>query len=250
MRQKKFYLALMIFLPIGLFSQTKEIKLQIKSLGVSKAELFVVSVIDSRDNTSKIGTSHYYNSKSKINSKLESAPIYTGNIILHKEYKEESPKPKQKKGGSYAIGITPSIGVSSLGGSLTFYNFNNKNDSASVIFPTVINLDILLITPYFANQLGIRSGSYNYFKLGVNPLFRINKNAYLSCLAQFVFGLDSYKSYSNTTTNLAIGGYFSQGIYRMPKKGFYIGFGIYEFFSSSKIYPIDLGLKLEMGFRF
>src|SRR5690554_2120491 len=363
MRQKKFYLALLIFLPIGLFSQTKEIKLQIKSLGVSKAELFVVSVIDSRDNTSKIGTSHYYNSKSKINlkngattsflnllrfnfpqtnnhiplvieikelditrnktdnfdsisgqmelvfhsqinelimelystkqsfakksfdgikdieeeirncirlsfnefiennyetiidykkinSKLESAPVYTGNIILHKEYKEESPKPKQKKGGSYAIGITPSIGVSSLGGSLTFYNFNNKNDSASVIFPTVVNLDILLITPYFANQLGIRSGSYNYFKLGVNPLFRINKNAYLSCLAQFVFGLDSYKSYSNTTTNLAIGGYFSQGIYRMPKKGFYIGFGIYEFFSSSKIYPIDLGLKLEMGFRF
>ena len=69
MRQKKFYLALMIFLPIGLFSQTKEIKLQIKSLGVSKAELFVVSVIDSRDNTSKIGTSHYYNSKSKINLK-------------------------------------------------------------------------------------------------------------------------------------------------------------------------------------
>ena len=26
----------------------------------------------------------------KINSNLESAPIYTGNIILHKEYKEES----------------------------------------------------------------------------------------------------------------------------------------------------------------
>ncbi|MFA5540269.1 MAG: hypothetical protein WC984_01190, partial [Bacteroidales bacterium] len=97
---------------------------------------------------------------------------------------------------------------------------------------------------------GIRSGSYNYFKLGVNPLFRINKNAYLSCLAQFVFGIDSYKSYYNSTTNLAIGGYFSQGIYRMPKKGFYIGFGIYEFISSSKIYPIDLGLKLEMGFRF
>lgn len=145
-----------------------------------------------------------------------------------------------------AVGLTPSMGITSLGLSLSIYSFNIQSEDKDVLLPTVVNIDYLLVTDAFVRKLGYSKANFSYYKFGFNPLLRMHRNIFASFLGQVVFGFDSL----GEEFRLAGGLNFGEGFYYFPTRGFYCGISIYEFFSTSKIYPYDIGLKLEFGVKF
>ncbi len=185
-----------------------------------------------------------YDYKDKHKNIQEEMPSSSGTIIDPSIDLNINQKPSKKI--YTAIGLTPSIGVTSVGVSLSIYSFKSADEDKKILFPTAVNIDYFFVTDYFVRELGYSTANFSYFKFGVNPLVRVFDNLYASLLSQFVFGFDSM----GEQTRLAFGLNFSQGFYYFPTRGFYCGFGIYEYFSSSQIYPFDLGLKLELGVKF
>ncbi|HBN04191.1 MAG TPA: hypothetical protein DD434_00170 [Bacteroidales bacterium] len=185
-----------------------------------------------------------YDYKSKFKDTQEDSPskardIVDPSISLNSEQKSH-------KTYSTAVGLVPSMGATSLGVSLSIYSFVNQKEDQKILLPMVVNIDYLMVTDYFIRQYGYSNAKFSYYKLGVNPLLRIYKKAYFSFTGQFVLGFDSMGG----DTRLVVGLNLGQGFYYFPNKGFYCGFGIYEYASSSRVYPFDLGLKLEFGVKF
>lgn len=185
-----------------------------------------------------------YDYKSKFKNTQEDSPskvrdIVDPSISLNSEQKSH-------KNYSTAVGLAPSRGATSMGVSLSIYSFVNQKEDQKILLPMVVNIDYLMVTDYFVRQYGYSNAKFSYYKLGVNPLLRIYKKLYFSFAGQFVFGFDSMGG----DTRLVVGLNLGQGFYYFPNKGFYCGFGIYEYGSSSRVYPFDLGLKLELGVKF
>ena len=185
-----------------------------------------------------------YDYKDKHKNIQEEMPSSSGTIIDPSIDLNINQKPSKKI--YTAIGLTPSIGVTSVGVSLSIYSFKSADEDKKILFPTAVNIDYFFVTDYFVRELGYSTANFSYFKFGVNPLLRIYKKLYFSFAGQFVFGFDSMGG----DTRLVVGLNLGQGFYYFPNKGFYCGFGIYEYGSSSRVYPFDLGLKLELGVKF
>lgn len=185
-----------------------------------------------------------YDYKDKHKNIQEEMPSSSGTIIDPSIDLNINQKPSKKI--YTAIGLTPSIGVTSVGVSLSIYSFKSADEDKKILFPTAVNIDYFFVTDYFVRQYGYSNAKFSYYKLGVNPLLRIYKKLYFSFAGQFVFGFDSMGG----DTRLVVGLNLGQGFYYFPNKGFYCGFGIYEYGSSSRVYPFDLGMKLELGVKF
>lgn len=353
MKRISLLLFVILLLPIGLFAQTKNINFTYDVLSIPKSIIFIDSVIDSRDDTNRIGSAEFENMKKVINFKTGAkdaffkylsfnipkkyyyTPIIVEirqlNVIKEKTsnydsiktslilgfstkqfdstiqlyqanatnqinakdgfkdleisikscleqcftefinnkkqeidyYKmekvypitkvEQSPQnqdlltEEKKTTQSFSlISLGYDYGLNASGFSFSYYQFRNHNNDYWN-FPSVISFEMLNIHSNSFSNIGAMSASLQYFKPGVMAMKNIYTNTYLGFRFQLPIG---YEQIDDDIDRFLIGIYLSQGIYSIPTKGVTVGFSLFEYVSSSKVYRADLGVKVEMGIKF
>lgn len=145
------------------------------------------------------------------------------------------------------------LGTAANGFSIQYTGFNLKNTSKWSI-PVIIGYNFITIKFQPELHTDLQLYEYGIGSIGIQPFYRINDYTFLSLGLNMLIGEEAYSSQFNyeIKEQSFFGLDLSQGIAIIPNTTFNATFGIsiYERIISSRVYPFDLGIKVDLGIKF
>jgi len=151
------------------------------------------------------------------------------------------------------------IGTNAEGWGVSYYGFNVK-ESGGWFLSYSIAYDNYVVDPGLVIRKGYNSIDLNYGKIGVGLMRRIGEDFHFAFNALVPIGSENLTSTISggpigsirESTNFVIGLEPQQCFYFITKSkvSLVLGAGIYERFTTSKVYNFDIGLRIEIGVKF
>jgi hypothetical protein len=148
------------------------------------------------------------------------------------------------------------FGNNAEGWGVSYYGFNIK-ESGGWFLTYSLSYDIYTIDPGLIIRKGYTSADLNYGKIGAGVMRRIGEDFHFAFNALVPIGTEKLTQNLTTgsileTNNIVFGFEPQQCFYFMTKSkvSLVLGAGIYERFTTSKVYNFDIGLRIEAGIKF
>jgi len=148
------------------------------------------------------------------------------------------------------------FGTNAEGWGISYYGFN-VSESGGWFLTYTVSYDNYVVDPGLIIRKGYNSLDLNYGKIGVGLMRRIGEDFHFAFNALVPIGAEKLTKRLETgsvleTNNIILGLEPQQCFYFMTKSkvSLVLGAGIFERFTTSKVYNFDIGLRIEVGIKF
>ncbi len=147
------------------------------------------------------------------------------------------------------ISLSGTIGANADGLGITYYGYFKKK--GAWFFPFIASIEQYSIHRP-RNKSLYDEAALSYWMPGFAAFKEFSKSFYLNFSFKVPIGFETLTDkQGNETNNFLIGLIPSQSIYQIPSEsGLSIGFGVYELLLNSRVYPLDIGIMLMLGYKF
>lgn len=183
----------------------------------------------------------YYEGHDEVQLKNKPDVVYSSSVLNDR---------KPEFANLLTVVRTYGVNATSWGASYAAYTADSL---ANWIFPWGISMERFTVRQEYFNQFNYHMAKWNYFMPGISAYRKITKQIYVNFSFRIPMGTEVLTDFSdNTTTKYVIGIAPSQGFQFIAnsKFGLTIGLGIYERLLTSEVYNSDIGIKVNVGFKF